>query len=895
MNVDGGFIRRDSDATFVIRCMGRFRLEDRFSEIQVRNRKGRAVLAALALSGHSMPREALADLLWSDRAPDQARSSLRQVVYELQKSDDLVSVIEVRREELAIRAGHAVTDLQLIQRATEDGDWSRLLAHLHDSGTGLLTDLDDLDPEFDTWLRIERVHEPARTLSSAVEAAERCLLEQSPRMALNIASAVLHLDPVDEVATRLAMRADHVLGDKRALHDHFNSLSARLRQDYETEPSAETTALLAKLVQQPASQVADMHGPVPAHAGAGPPPPTGLRKRHWAVPAAAAVGLAAAAGWMFVSSAPQPRGSEPLVIAVLPFEEQGSAPSYIADGLWDDTRAALSRNPELRVLGRATVASAVQQRLSPEQYYRRFGVGYLLQATVRHSGEQVLVSVSLTATADGRAVWEDSFPARLGDPFALQSAVAQGIEGKIRGRLARGGGRRADQIATSPQVYALYTEARTLMRERERGSVERAKALLRDAVRRDPNFAPAWSSLASAIYFSRNGLTFEPGEKAEAVAALRNALSIAPNLAEAHATLANITLRSSPEAERELRKAVQLDPSYAEAWNWLGILLHDNYRYHEAIGAFERAAEIDPLWVSPVPNIVWAGNESGDRAAVARLFHRLEQAGASREMVVTARAEDLLDRGDYSSSVQALMTLGRDAQGSPAPAALLQLNDLCLLLDDPEAAARLSNFPAWYGPMVRGEQPPPTALNGQQITPQEFWSTISFTPFAVRAMVRLGRTSELLGTYRAVFRSTDDFVSRTQRGSSLVYLAPSLAVALRSEGRGAEAEYVLAAAEREATKGLRATRGSRQAAADLALIKSAQGEREESLRLLGLAVRRNWLPDGRRHPMDIAREPAFAMLRGDNRFEATRRRILDHVANERAELHALKLGCYPVS
>ena len=312
--------------------------------------------------------------------------------------------------------------------------------------------------------------------------------------------------------------------------------------------------------------------------------------------------------------------------------------------------------------------------------------------------------------------------------------------------------------------------------------MQQAKASLRRAVALDPNFAPAWSSLALAIYFSGPGPLYQQRDRSEALAAVRKSLAIAPNLAQAHATLASVELGNSAVGERELRRAVALDPSYAEAWNWLGNNLHANYRYREAIAAFEQAIEVDPLWLPPVPNLVWAANEAGDRAAVDRLFRRLDEAGASRETIATARAEDLLGRGDYSGSARALLALGRDARGHPVPAAIPGLRDLCMLLGEPEAAARLTGFPSWAGPLVRGERLPPSRLDGRPITPAEFWSTIFFTPYAVRAMVNLGKGPELVQLYRAAFGDADAFISGDRSGKSFVYLGPSLAVALRSGG-----------------------------------------------------------------------------------------------------------------
>jgi TolB-like protein len=156
--------------------------------------------------------------------------------------------------------------------------------------------------------------------------------------------------------------------------------------------------------------------------------------------------------YLVIRSNPPPRADAPIVVAILPFEQQAPADRYLAEGLWDDTRSAVSRNAGLRVLGRATIVASEERKLSPAEYRRRFGAAYLLDGAIRRRGDQVEIAVSLTRTSDGVAIWEDRFVSRVVDPVALQAAISNAIEGRLRGRLAPGGGRRADQITTTPAV-----------------------------------------------------------------------------------------------------------------------------------------------------------------------------------------------------------------------------------------------------------------------------------------------------------------------------------------------------------------------------------------------------------------------------------------------------------
>jgi DNA-binding SARP family transcriptional activator/TolB-like protein len=881
MNVAERIGQTASPARLVVRCLGRFRVENNAGDqLQIRTRKARAVLAALAFSGRPMGRDVLADLLWSDRGTVQARSSLRQAIFDLQHlAGRDAQFLVVGRDDLAIDQDQLVTDVSLIRKSAAEGDWARLLALLEASESGLLADLDGLDGEFDDWLRIERAQEPARTLATAVDAAERCLTEAGPRAAIDLVSQILRLDPVNEEATRLAFRIDHQLGDSRALHHHFNSLSGRLREDYGAEPSAETADLFRKLASAPAARVANLEGG--AERGESSEPARWYRLVVPLLVLALAAGLLALLVWRDRLATPVPAG--PTLIAVLPFEQQPAGDRFLAEGLWEDTREAVSRSGAVRVLGRATTKTVVEQNLPPSEYRRRFGVDYLLEGSVQRAGERVRVAVSLTRTSDGVSIWEHAFRGRLGDPFALQEAIAESIEGKIRGRVAAGGGRRADQIVTTPEVYALYSEARSLIRMRESVPARRADALLRQALAADPNYAPAWSALGAALYFEHFGPMGYPEATDEAMTAVLHALSLAPNLAEAHATLALLKGDNSPDAEAALRRAISLDSSNAEAWNWLGNALNSQARYSESIKAYQRAVDVDPFWFPPTHNLMSSAVELGDSSSARRLLNRLEATGASRELIDTTRAEQLIAEGDYSEAYRLIDAL-RDWSGGTKQIAVITLARLGYF----EAAGQRINFPNWFAPVLRGRALPPTIVDGKAVTPRQFWADVYFPAYASRTLLNLGQAKRLVDIYRGAFRNSDDFLRRVSIGDPPFYTATNVAIALRSTGAASEADYILSASLKRAEANVANAPQAREPYARVAFIRGAQGNREAALKSLGIAASRGWLPDGIFQSLDLAEEPSFRTLRGDPRFEAIRKRILDHIAKERAELGPLK-------
>jgi DNA-binding SARP family transcriptional activator/TolB-like protein len=872
----------------VARCLGAFRLEDAAgNELQFRTRKARAILAILALNGRPMSRNALADLLWSDRGPTQARASLRQTIFELQHLDWRGEpLLAAGRDDVAAGSDALVTDLQLIRTASASGDWPRLLTLLESSDSGLLSDLDGLDPELDDWLRLQRAHEPGKTIAAAVEAAERCAAEAGPRAALDLTGEILRLDPANEEATRLAMRLADETGDRVALHRHFAALRDRLRADYDAEPSPETLALLRELGNGSGEPL-----PRDTRPAAEPHPQREREQRSparldlLALAAALLVLSVAVVVWLWPRDARPAAEHRGVVVAVLPFEQQPADGSFLAAGLWEQTRAALARNPSIRVLGPATIDAVARGNLTPQDYRKRFGVTHLLEGIVRRNGSQLMISVSLTQTSDGVAVWEDSFEGRMGEPFEIQDAVANGIEGRLRAQLAPGGGRRAEEIATSPEVYALYSQARQLVASRHFPGPQRAEALLRQAIKVDQNYAPAWALLGEAIYFNSHGAVDDTSRRAEALAAVQHAMALAPQLASAHATYALVQGEQSEEAEAQLRKAVALDPSYSDAWTWLGNSLSGQSRLKEAKAAYEHAVAIDPLSPAAVHNLSGVDLDLGDQPAFDSLIRTISLAGASPEAIDSLRVEQAYARGDFSGSIALLRAYPFEG-GRPNQALWDGWFETLTALGYYDKLHAITGCPDWYAPLISGKALPPTTVENRPVSPEEFWTSMFFSAPASRAMVRLGHSRDLVALYRAGFRDSDDFISRTSRLNMLGELAPNLAIALQQTGSQREAAYLLSATSMRLEDVLKHAARA-ETTGYLAFIRAAQGDSPHAVALLDLAVRRGWFPDGRAVALDLAQEPAFRNLRGDPKFELLRKRILDHVARERAELGPL--------
>lgn len=156
-------------------------------------------------------------------------------------------------------------------------------------------------------------------------------------------------------------------------------------------------------------------------------------------------------------------------------------------------------------------------------------------------------------------------------------------------------------------------------------------------------------------------------------------------------------------------------------------------------------------------------------------------------------------------------------------------------------------------------------------------------------MIKLGRGGMLVDSYRRGFESRQDFLTTLNTHGYPDVVIPSLAIALQSSGQAFEAEALLKAIENKVETRVERLPGDHDAAWQLARIRAAQGRENDAIGLLSRALDQGWLPDGWFYPLDIADDPPFRTLRGDRRFERLRRRILAHIARERAELGPVRI------
>jgi TolB-like protein len=294
-------------------------------------------------------------------------------------------------------------------------------------------------------------------------------------------------------------------------------------------------------------------------------------------------------------------------IAVLPFANlsQDVENEYFSDGLSEEIRNQLARVSGLRVAARTSSFAFKGRHEDVREIGRRLSVATVLEGGVRKQADTVRIDVQLVSAADGYQIWSETFERRLDDIFRLQSEVASAVIAAISPRTA--GEERAPTPPATQNVeaYNLYLLGRHHFHKRTEASLERAVAYFEQAIEHDSAYALAYSGLADAYTLLSAGYYGNmPAMHAvtHALPAAQRALELAPDLAEAHASLGLIHHNQGDlvTAQAALERALALNPGYTMAHVWHGLVLTTQGRYRDAEVRNREALRLDPL--SPIAN-----------------------------------------------------------------------------------------------------------------------------------------------------------------------------------------------------------------------------------------------------------------------------------------------------
>jgi serine/threonine protein kinase/tetratricopeptide (TPR) repeat protein len=329
----------------------------------------------------------------------------------------------------------------------------------------------------------------------------------------------------------------------------------------------------------------------------------GLKKLLIPALVVVAIIIAAVIIWQVLpqrEAVPPPTGMHS--IAVLPFEDLSPQKDqeYLCDGLAEELINRLTNIERVKVPARTSAFSFKGKELGIQDIGKELKVEMLLEGSIRKADNRLRIQVQLVNVADGYPVWSQKYERNMEDIFALQDEISLAIVDNLKIKLLGDEKERIVKHHTENiEAYNLYLQGRYFWNQRTREGLRKSVDYFKQAIEIDPDYALAYSGLADSYITAGDYLYLPPKEAfSEARAAALKALELDKNLAEAYNALAAIKKYYDWDwqgAEREHKRALELNPNYPTAHQWYAEFLAAMGRFDEALAEVKRAQELDPL------------------------------------------------------------------------------------------------------------------------------------------------------------------------------------------------------------------------------------------------------------------------------------------------------------
>jgi TolB-like protein/Flp pilus assembly protein TadD len=288
-------------------------------------------------------------------------------------------------------------------------------------------------------------------------------------------------------------------------------------------------------------------------------------------------------------------------VVVLPFVNAGGnqETEFLSEGITETLINNFTRIPSLRVIARSTAFRYKGRETDPQTIGRELNVAAILTGKVLQRGDSLSVQVDLINASDGTQIWGNRYNGRASEILDIQQRIGRDVSEQLKLKLS---GAQEQQITknytVNGEAYQLYLKGRFYWNRRTPENLKRAIQEFQRAIEIDPNYALAYVGLADS-YAVMEQYTGTPSSETlpKAKAYAERALAIDEQIAEAHASLGliNTGLWQWTEAEREFKRAIELNPNYPTARHWYSIYLRRTGQYDESLREIKRAQELDPL------------------------------------------------------------------------------------------------------------------------------------------------------------------------------------------------------------------------------------------------------------------------------------------------------------
>ncbi len=559
-----------------------------------------AVLALLAVArDKGCSRDKLIGYLWSESDQERARHRLSDTVYMLRKAlgDEAMvlaagDVLRLNPEVIESDAGQFLDALDAGELETAVGLYGGpFLDGFYASGA----------PEFERWAESERQRFAEAYASALERLAQQAEAASDYRRAVEWRRCLHSQDPYNSRYAVGLMEALARSGDPANAIQIAQEHERLLQEELDAEPVPEVLELAGRLRREAGDFVEAVERP-----------------------RTTAVGRESAAEFRAGLS----RGR----LAVLPFANVGEDPDkeYFADGITGEIINHLGKVAELKVISRTSIMQFKNAEKGLPQIAEELGVATVVEGEVLQIGNRVRISAQLIDVRTDTHLWADRWERQLADIIEVQSDIAKRIVTALEVTLTPEARERIERKPTEDlEAYDYYLLGRHRWDRRSAENLRKAIRFFEAAIERDSTFALAWTGLADAWIAIP---IYEPVLSREAYARARDAaqraLDLDEGLAEVHAVLGALAMHDEWEwnrAETPLQRAVELNPSSADAHHWLGLARRGLGRLDEAIRSMQRAIDLNPLANTLYYSLALVLYEAGRLENALAVFRKAEQ------------------------------------------------------------------------------------------------------------------------------------------------------------------------------------------------------------------------------------------------------------------------------
>jgi TolB-like protein/Tfp pilus assembly protein PilF len=288
-------------------------------------------------------------------------------------------------------------------------------------------------------------------------------------------------------------------------------------------------------------------------------------------------------------------------IAVLPFENQtqNSDSDYLSDGVTESIINSLTQLPNLRVIARSSVFRYKGKQTDPFVVGKELGVRAVLVGRMMQRGDSITISTELVDVRDSKQLWGEQYSAKVSDLLSVQRQIASQITSNLRLKLSGAEEARVTKHYTeNPEAYQLYLKGNYYASKYTKDGLRKGIDYFNQAIAADPNYALAYNGLAY-YYISTVDWYLSPRESIpRARDAANKALAIDENLADAHTSLATVAYWydwDSVTAEREYKRAIELNPKNSRSRDFYSWYLVSSGRVDQALAEAKDAVQLDPV------------------------------------------------------------------------------------------------------------------------------------------------------------------------------------------------------------------------------------------------------------------------------------------------------------